>query len=91
MFNTLDTTELDRITGGGEISTDPTACTPDNPTGQRVYHQSVTNAQPQQAPIGERLEQMWQRSMGPWETFNNLFGGFGGRAPRPPRNLRPLG
>jgi hypothetical protein len=37
----IDNTQLVTVTGGGPIVTDPTVCTPDNPRGERIWHQSA--------------------------------------------------
>ena len=41
-LETLDVNQLARTTGGNSpVVTDPVVCTPDNPSGGRIYHQSA--------------------------------------------------
>jgi len=83
MMKTINLDQLAHVSGGQAIMR-PLECTPDNPNGAPVYTQQLTNPTSQLPPIQQRLDQAWQRSMGPWETFNGLFRGAGARAPRPP-------
>jgi hypothetical protein len=37
----IDNSQLVTVTGGGPVVTDPVVCTPDNPRGERIWHQSA--------------------------------------------------
>lgn len=37
----IDDVKLAKVTGGGPVVTDPQVCTLDNPSGGRIWHQSV--------------------------------------------------
>ncbi len=68
-----------------------------NQSTPRYYPQCPVNPPPvvRATPPGfdgrsvtERVNDAYDRAMGPWQVFNGLFGGFSPSAPRP--NLTPI-
>lgn len=94
-MQTLDPTDLARVSGGaGRV----TACTPANPTGAQPQQyvnallnpdgsQVHTAEQYRQATmsVSDRVNAAYEKATAPWELLNGLFGGLGPDAPEAPR------
>ena len=76
--------------GTSDIVTDPTTCTTGNPTGARVYNQSMETDHSGPS-MSDRVTSAVDKATAPWELFNGLFGGRAIDAPRPemPSPSRP--
>ena len=89
MIKTLSSEELVTATGGAAtVPMPPLSCDGRDPTGFKPPTQ-FAETDHSGPSMRERVERAWQRAMGPWQTFNDLFKGKGPRAPRPPRSINP--
>jgi hypothetical protein len=68
--------QLELVIGGGNLPPsviDPTSCTPSNPSGGRIYTQSM-GPDHSGPSVSERVEAAYQKAMAPWQTLNSLAG-----------------
>lgn len=70
----LSDAELERVIGGGNlppISIDPTSCTPSNPSGKRIYTQSM---EPDHSgpSISQRVIDAYDKAMAPWQDRKSV-------------------
>jgi hypothetical protein len=52
---------------------DPKACTPSNPSGQRIYTQSM-GPDHSGPSIEQKVNDAYDKAMAPWQTLNSLAG-----------------
>ena len=75
MLEALTHDQLARTTGAGAIVTDPKACSTANPTGARIYNQSMERDHSGPS-LEQRVDAAYDRAMAPWQLMNGLLGGF---------------
>jgi hypothetical protein len=72
----LSAEQLASVIGGGNLPAsviDPKSCTPSNPSGARIYTQSI-GPDHSGPSIEQKVNDAYDKAMAPWQALNSLAG-----------------